>query len=90
MSACLCTYGFHDEMFTFTGVERTNTEIYVNLFDNANVYMIKKQQGGKISNNRQTKKVNPTKGSFTVSIKYKIYSKTHDNSKTHDHDEKFT
>jgi len=28
-------------------VERTNTESNVPLFDNANVYMTKKQQGGK-------------------------------------------
>jgi len=41
MSACQCTYGFHDEMFTFTDVKRTNTEIYVHLFDNANVSMMK-------------------------------------------------
>jgi len=29
----------HDEIINFTGVERTNTEIDVRLFDNANVYM---------------------------------------------------
>jgi len=39
MSACLYTPSFHDEIFNFTGVERTNSEIYVHLFDNANVYM---------------------------------------------------
>jgi len=69
MSACLCTHSFHDQIFNFTGVERTNTEINVHLFDNANVYMTKKQQGGKISNDRQMKKINPIiKGSFTVSV----------------------
>ena len=31
----------HDEIFHFTGVERTNTEIDVYLFDNANDYRIK-------------------------------------------------
>jgi len=41
MSACLCTHSFHDEIFNFTGVERTNTKINVHLFDNANYYMIK-------------------------------------------------
>jgi len=29
----------HNEIINFTGVERTNTEIDVHLFDNANVYM---------------------------------------------------
>jgi len=38
-------------------VERTNTEINVDLFYNANDYRIKKQVG-KISNDRQTKKIN--------------------------------
>jgi len=42
MSACLCTHSSHDEIFNFTGVERTNTEINVNLFDNADGYMTKK------------------------------------------------
>jgi len=37
----------HNEIINFTGVERTNTEIKACLFDNANVYMTKKQQGGK-------------------------------------------
>jgi len=37
----------HNEIINFTGVERTNTEINVRLFDNANVYMTKKQKGGK-------------------------------------------
>jgi len=42
MSACLCTHSLHNELINFTGVERTNTEINVRLFDNANVYMTKK------------------------------------------------
>jgi len=29
----------HNEIINFTGVERTNTEIYVRLFDNPNVYI---------------------------------------------------
>jgi len=41
MSACLCIHSYHDEIFNFTGVERTNTEINVRLFDNANDYRIK-------------------------------------------------
>jgi len=44
MSVCLCTHSFYDEIFNFTGVERTNTEINVHLFDNANDYMIKKNK----------------------------------------------
>jgi len=47
MSACLCTHSPHNEIINFIGVERTNTESNVPLFDNANVYMTKKQQGGK-------------------------------------------
>ena len=54
MSACLCTHSFHDEIFNFTGVERTNTEINAHLFDNGNDYTIKKQDG-KTSNDRQMK-----------------------------------
>ena len=42
MSACLCTHSYHDGIFNFTGVERTNTEINVHLFDNGNDYKIKK------------------------------------------------
>jgi len=41
MSASLCTHSYHDEIFNFTDVERTNTEINVHLFDNANDYRIK-------------------------------------------------
>jgi len=37
----------HNEIINFTGVERTNTEINVRLFENVNVYMTKKQQGAK-------------------------------------------
>jgi len=29
MSACLCTHSFHDEVFNFSGVQRTKTEINV-------------------------------------------------------------
>ena len=58
-------------------MERTNTESNVRLFDNANVYMTKKQPRWKISNDRHMKKNNPIiKGSFTVSVKYKMSSKT--------------
>jgi len=42
MSGCHCTHSFHDEIFNFTGVERTNTEINIQIFDNGK----KKQQGG--------------------------------------------
>jgi len=39
--------------------------------------MTKKQQGGKISNDRQMKKISHIiKGSFSVSVKYKISSNT--------------
>jgi len=44
-------------MFNFTGVERTNTEINVRLFDNANDYRIK-TTSWKISNDRQLNKIN--------------------------------
>jgi len=47
------THSYHDEISNFTGVERTNTEVNVRLFDNANDYRMKKQVG-KISNDRQT------------------------------------
>jgi len=47
MSACQCTHSPHNEIINFIGVERTNTESNVRLFDNANIYMTKKQQGGK-------------------------------------------
>ena len=47
MSACLCIHSLHNEIINFTGVERTNTEINVRLFDNPNVYMTKQHQGGK-------------------------------------------
>jgi len=33
MSGCHCTHSYHDEIFDFTGVERTKTEINVHLFD---------------------------------------------------------
>ena len=42
MSACLCTHSPHNEIISFIGVERTNTESNARLFDNANVYMTKK------------------------------------------------
>jgi len=51
MSARLCTDSFHDEIFNFIGVERTNIEINLHLFDNAN-------KVEKISNDRQIKKIN--------------------------------
>jgi len=35
------THSFHGEIFNFTDVERTNTEINVQLFDNANDFMLK-------------------------------------------------
>ena len=38
MSVCLCAHSNHDEIVNFTGVERTNTEISVHLFD----YRLKK------------------------------------------------
>jgi len=72
MSASLCTHSYHDEIFNFTDVERTNTEINIHLFDNANDYRIK--TSWKKSNDRQTKQINPNyKKIFTVSVKYKIY-----------------
>jgi len=33
----------HNEIINFTGVERTNTEIDVRLFDNANAFMTLKK-----------------------------------------------
>jgi len=72
-----CTHSPHHEIINFTGVERTNNEINVRLFDKVNVYMTKKTARWKISNDRHMKKINPTiKGSFAVCVKYKISSKT--------------
>jgi len=48
MSACLCTHSPHNEIINFIGVERTNIESNVRLFDNANVYMTKKTARWKI------------------------------------------
>jgi len=66
-SKCMPVYTTHSyhEIFDFTGVERTNIEINIHSFDNANDY---KKQVGKRSNDRQMKKIIPImKGSFTVS-----------------------
>jgi len=41
MSACLCTHSY-DEIFNFTGVERTITEINEYLYDNTNDYIIRR------------------------------------------------
>jgi len=57
MSACQCTHSYHDEIFNFTGVERTNNEIKVHSFDNANDYRMTKEVGN-ISNDRQMNKIN--------------------------------
>ena len=39
-----CTHSQYDEIFNFTGVDRTNIEINVHLLDNTNDYMIKKNK----------------------------------------------
>jgi len=44
---------YHDEIFHVTGVQRTNTEIKVNLFDNANYY--DKKQAGTTKDIKQMK-----------------------------------
>jgi len=76
MSACLCTHSYHDEIFNFTGVEWTNTEINVHLFDNAIDYRIKNKLEKYLMTDRWRRITPNIKGSFTVSVMYKTYSKT--------------
>jgi len=44
MIACLCTHSYHDEIFNFTGVEKTKHWKWcrLHLFGNANVNRIQK------------------------------------------------
>jgi len=74
MSACLCTHSYH-EIFNFTDVERTNTEYNVHFLT---MQMITgKKQVGKYQMTGRRRRLTPIiRGSLTVSVKYKIYSKT--------------
>jgi len=74
MSACLCTHSY-DEIFNFTGVERTITEINEYLYDNTNDYIIRRTRWKKYQMIDKWRRLIPIiKGSFTASFKYKRYS----------------
>jgi len=72
-----CTHSYHDEIFNFTGADRTNTEINVHLLDNTKDYMTKKTRWKMYKITDKRRGLTPIiKGNFTVSVKYEMYSKT--------------